>query len=161
MERRPSPGVRGPGSEPPTTCPRMMGLRATPQETPRNELPCLVPGRFLLRGGMWVPRKRKTRLCLALNSGPLSSRPVWLLANWANAIEDALIPGESKTRAKHRRVLRIGRPQAGSSRNVTASGGRGSKGGAASQSRRPHIKYHPTTPGAWLPSQRREARSRQ
>lgn len=49
MERQPSPGVCGSGPEPPTTCPRMLTRRATPRETPRNELPCLVPGRFLFR----------------------------------------------------------------------------------------------------------------
>ena len=81
--------------------------------------------------------KDKTRLCLALVlEGPSIGLQAAAFSQLAKGKNRGLL-GTLKTRAKHRRVLRIGRPQEDSSRNVTASGGRGSKGGAASQSRRP------------------------
>ena len=72
--------------------------------------------------------KDKTRLCLALVlEGPSIGLQAAAFSQLAKGKNRGLL-GTLKTRAKHRRVLRIGRPQAGSSRNVTASGGRGSKG---------------------------------
>ena len=103
--------------------------------------------------------KDKTRLCLALVlEGPSIGLQAAAFSQLAKGKNRGLL-GTLKTRAKHRRVLRIGRPQEDSSRNVTASGGRGSKGGAASQSRRPPHQISPNN--AWRLTPLAKARSAQ